>query len=642
MPIPPQSTAHTVSPALYQDRLLDQHLAALLGPLDAEALAQLRSQLQWVEVAAGQQLMTQGEPGDCMYLSISGRLRAYQRDDSGAERTVRDMARGQVIGEMALYTDEPRSASVVAVRDSVLVRLDKPGFDALLARSPQVSVALTRQIVQRLRTAQAAQPPTAAARPVSIGLVPVTAGVQTRNFAATLAAQLRRVPGAAPGRGGVCIIDAQSLDHALGQPGLARSSAADAAANRRIALHLDEVEAAHDAVLLVADEQPTPWTERCTRRCDEMLLLADATQPPVLHATETQFLMQRPGRGEAADVLVLLHPAGLRLPSGTRAWLARRPVADHIHIRPALERDMARLARVQSRTAVGLVLAGGGARGLAHLGIAQVLQERGIEVDFIGGTSIGAVMAVLLAGDQPLDRSMAIARAGFIQNPTGDFNLLPLLSLIGGRRMRRVVTTAMQALLGGPADLEDLWKNCYCVASNYSQAREQVLSHGDALESMLASAAIPGALPPLLRDGDLLCDGGTFNNFPVDRMRARRGVGKVIGVDLAHRKPRRFESVEVPGTWALLRDRLRPRKSRRYRFPALVAYLMNISILYSSSRQAQSRRLTDLHFNPPLERVGMLQWKRFDSIVAQGREHAQQVLDTMAPEALAPYLGAPK
>ena len=69
-----------------------------------------------------------------------------------------------------------------------------------------------------------------------------------------------------------------------------------------------------------------------------MLLLADVTQPPVLHATETQFLMQRPGSAEATEateVLVLLHPADRRCPQGTRAWLARRPVADHVHIWPA-------------------------------------------------------------------------------------------------------------------------------------------------------------------------------------------------------------------------------------------------------------------------------------------------------------------
>ena len=149
--------------------------------------------------------------------------------------------------------------------------------------------------------------------------------------------------------------------------------------------------------------------------------------------------------------------------------------------------------------------------------------------------------------------------------------------------------------------------------------------------------AIPGALPPELHEGDLLCDGGTFNNYPADLMRNRRGIGKVIGVDLALRKARRIELEEMPGPWALLRDRLRPRRLRRFRLPSLTAFLMNVTILYSSSRQQQARKLTDLYFNPPLERVGMLQWDRFDQIVQQGQAHANEVLAAMSAQALQPY-----
>jgi NTE family protein len=617
-----------------QDDLLEQHLRTFLGPVDDTALALLREHLEWVEVAAGQTLMAQGEPGDAMYLSISGRLRAYVRDDDGVEHLVREMARGQVIGEMSLYTDEPRSATVVAIRDSVLVRLGKPQFQRLLATSAPMGVALTRQLIRRL---QAVQLRSELARPVTVGLLPVSAGVDVRVLALQLADHLQRVtPGCR-----VCLVDAERLDTELANPGAARRSPPDAAAaedlNRRIALLLDRIEATHDFVLLLADDGPTAWTERCGRRSDELLLLADADQPPVLHATESQLLMQRRGRAEAAETLVLLHPADRRCPQGTRHWLARRPVTDHVHIRPALDTDLARLARILSRTAVGLVLAGGGARGLAHLGVMQALQARGVEIDMVGGTSIGSVMATLVASDRPLAEVMAVARHAFGTNPTGDYNLLPMISLIKGRRMRRIVSTAVHDLMGGAPDMEDLWKSCYCVASNYSLSSEQVIRHGSLQQGMLASMAIPGAFPPVLVDGELLCDGGTFNNFPVDVMRANPRIGRVIGVDLSFRKTRRIDLAEVPGAWALFRDRLRPRAQRRYRLPSLVAYLMNVTVMFSTSRQRQARKLTDLYFNPPLERVGMLQWNRFDSIVEQGRQYAEQVLDALPPQALQPY-----
>jgi NTE family protein len=115
-------------------------------------------------------------------------------------------------------------------------------------------------------------------------------------------------------------------------------------------------------------------------------------------------------------------------------------------------------------------------------------------------------------------------------------------------------------------------------------------------------------------------------------MRTRRGVGTVIGVDLNFKRPRRMTFDDVPGTWALMRDRLRPRAQQRYKLPSLSAYLLNVTILYSTSRQREARGLTDIYFNPPLDRVGMLQWSRFEQIVQQGHAHAVDVLaNTNAP-----------
>lgn len=608
----------------YLDQLLLQHLRALLPQIGPAALEALRAQMSWVELAGGATLMSQGEPGDAMYLLVSGRLRAYiAHDDSAPPRAVRDISRGQVVGEMSLYTDEPRSATLVAVRDSVLARLGKQEFLHLLEVSAQASIALTRQVIHRLQTEGSLS---VSDRPVAIGLLPISAAVDVQQFAERLAVPLRT-------HGRVAVIDVQRLDAALGSPGIGQRAADDAEANRRITVHLDEVEAQHDFVLLLADPTPTPWTQRCSRHCDELLLLADADQPPAIHPIETQCLIERPPRTEAAEVLVLLHPTDRRAPQGTRAWLARRPLADHVHVRPARDADMARLARLQSRTATGLVFAGGGARGLAHLGVLRALQERGIEVDVVGGTSIGAVMSAYAAADRPLAEVMDNARRAFARNPTGDFNLLPMLSLIKGRRLRRILAEGLRDLIGGEPDAEDLWKGWFCIATNYSQAREQPLRHGPLHTLLLASIAIPGALPPVILDGDLLCDGGTFNNFPVDVMRARRGVGRVIGVDLNARHLRKLDNDEVPGTWALLLDRLRPRGRRRWRLPTLANYLINVTILYSMSRQRASRALTDLYLNPPLERVGMLQWNRFDDIVRQGYEHACAVMDSSAAPA---------
>lgn len=606
-------------PHPYQDDLLDRHLRAWLGDIDDATLALLRRHVEWVEVGAGETLMREGDPGDSMYLAVSGRLRAYVRDADGGERLVREMGRGQIVGEMALFTHEPRSATVVAVRDSVLVKMGDAAFREVLAASPAVSIAVTRQTVQRLR---AGPGQTGWARPAATALVPVSPHADAAALAAPLAAALAR-------RLRVSVVDAARVDAALGA-GRAHAVPPDP----QVAAWLDAEEAAHDLLLLVADADDSAWTERCCRRADEILLVADATDPPALHPSETRWLMQR-GRAEAAELLVLLHPADRRTPRGTRDWLARRPLAQHVHLRAGQARDIERLARIQARCAVGLVFAGGGARGFAHLGVLRALQEHGIPVDFVGGTSMGSIMGALAAGDRPAAEAIAIARRTFAINPTGDYNPVPLLSLIRGGRLKRAIDLGVRELLGDSDQAEDLWLGWFAVASNFSQAREQVIERGVLSRALRASAAIPGALPPVVIDGDLLCDGGTFNNFPVDVMRRRRGVGHVIGVDLAVPNRRRLGDDEVPSAWALLADRLKPRRARRFRYPSLLSYLMGVTILYSASRQDDARRQADLVLRPPLLRVGMLQWNRLDTIVQQGYEHAMEVLAQLPPERLA-------
>ena len=294
------------------EQLLLRLLAQAFGDdVDARAMALLREHLRWVALAGGQTLMAQGEPGDSMVLVVSGRLRAYVQQDDGTQRMVREMARGQVIGEMSLITGEPRSATVVAIRDSVLVRLDKAAFDRLLAVSSAVALALTRQIIQRLKTEHQAAP---YAAPVTVGLLPLTDGVDGAAFARDLAAQLARF-------GRVRVVDASLMASAATEG----DSDDPAAAHRRVALQLNQIETAHEFVLLLADAGPTPWTHLCSRHSDELLLLADATRPPRVHAVEQQCLVQRPPRTEASQILVLLHDAGLRCPSGTaHGWRAGR------------------------------------------------------------------------------------------------------------------------------------------------------------------------------------------------------------------------------------------------------------------------------------------------------------------------------
>ena len=304
--------------------------------------------------------------------------------------------------------------------------------------------------------------------------------------------------------------------------------------------------------------------------------------------------------------------------SARRPWLDQRDVARHFHIRLGHARDIDRLARMLAGRGVGLVLSGGGARGFAHIGVINALAEVGIEPDVVGGTSIGSVMGAWRAMDVRGDRLTRTGRRNFVDggSPTSDFNLLPFISLIKGYKTRCLTEASVRDITGADIDIEDTWITFFCVSANYTTATEAVLARGPLAKSVLASYAIPGALPPIPIGGHLHVDGGTVNNLPVDVM-GTFGVGTIIAVDLLSDTIRGFDLDWIPRTRDLLIDRLRPRSRRRYRLPSLGEILLNASVLHSVGRQCTMRDRADLCIRPALARVGLLEWKKFDAGRAQ-------------------------
>jgi NTE family protein len=429
----------------------------------------------------------------------------------------------------------------------------------------------------------------------------------------------------------VSLLDRAAAEAGLG-PGGADITPRLADAYHRQLAWLDEQEARHAMQVLVADREDTDWTRLCIRHADQVLLVADADAEVTITPAERHLLAADALDAAPAPSLVLLHPDDRRIPLDTRRWLSGRAhiqegAFSHFHVRRGRAADWGRLARILSGQATGLVLAGGGARGFAHLGVMQALQAQGVDWDLAGGTSIGAAMAVLAAVDRPVQEVIEVAAKAFAVNPTGDFNWLPLVSVIAGRRLARVIRETVVEAVGAPIGIEDLWKPYFCVASNYSRARPEVLRRGDLAAAVTASVSIPAALPPVLRGGDLLVDGGTFNNYPVDVMRLS-GAGRVIGVDLSRYRYLPLELKQMPTSGQILFDRLfRPRSRRRYqRLPNIAATVFNVAGMSSQSHQRRMRDAVDLGFAPDVSRVGMLEWRRFGEVVQIGLEHAQSVL----------------
>jgi NTE family protein len=607
-----------------REALLQTVLRNYFGSDNAGILRTILSEAEYVDLDSGATLLRQGDISDDVYFVLSGRLHAFSEAESGARKILSEIGRGESIGELALFTGEPRSATIVAVRDTLLVKVTRAMIERAIMQDPEIEMSMMRLVIRRFRHHERERQ--APLVPVNVCLLPITPGLDAADFARSLR------DAQASGERPVTVVTADDIADRFGaapiQPAGRRHDA--------LAAYIDEIEARSHAVYLAADGDDTAWTRFCLRHADEILLLADADRDPALSGVERGCLTPDAPISIARQTLILLHKADTRIPTGTARWLDERPAARHFHVRPRLPRDMARIARIISGRGIGLVLSGGGARGFAHVGVIKALEENGIPVDMIGGSSIGAVMGLVLALGRSAVEVEAAVRKAFLDHPrgnvTGDYNFIPLVSLIKGARTRSAMVQAVRDATGLDAiDIEDSWITFFTMASDFSIGCEAVLSRGGLIRNVGASYAIPGALPPVFVGGHMMYDGSTFNNFPVDVM-ARLGAGRIVGVDLSVDREQVFDIDCVPGTLALLRDRLRPRAKRRYPLPSVPETMLRSSFITSIAKQKVMGKFTDLLFQPRVPDGRLLDWNRFEEMVAAGYSHARQVLDGLTDE----------
>lgn len=590
--------------AEFMEHRLQQAIVQLFGEMPPETYAGVRRFFKWVDLPGGSHLFRQGAPGGGMYILASGRLKVMRHMEDGALGEA-EIPPGEPVGEMALITGEARTADVLAMRDCVLARLEKADFDALVAAYPNALLSISKTIIERLQEREN-RPRRRRKSITNICLLPI-AGRDEAEFSEKLAAALAPF-------GSTLLLTSERVGALMGQPGIAQASRQSVERYRVLSTWLEMQETSHRFVLYLPDESDTEWTRRCIRHADEVLLLGDGSAPPQLHWMETEFLQGRNRLSIARKTLALLHPPDCARPRGTKNWLAQRDVAMHHHLRRGSEQDLARLARFLSGNATGLVLSGGAARGAAHVGVFRALEEGGVPVDVVGGTSIGAIMGAFIALGMSSEEIRRRTRHVFLGNPTSDFNLLPRVSIFKGRKLERLLDEAF-----GNTEMEDLWLNCYCVSCNLSKTNPHVHQRGRLVEAIRASISIPGVFPPAELGDELFVDGGVFNNMPVDVMN-RMGVGSIVAVDLqAYHQPAEPEELE-----------------KKKRLPNLLYVVMESSMLSGRYLNERHRKDADWYINPPLRKFGLMDWQSFDKMEAVGYEHARAFVSKSNNAAAAP------
>jgi len=564
---------------------------------------ELLDELEICEVAGGDWLFRQGDDGSSLYLMVRGRLHVINESaDSGSSALLSEVVAGGSVGEVGLLSGETRSAGVRAIRDSLLIKIERSIFERLSASHPSLIMKLAANVARFLQVSSADT--VAAAKTLNtITLLPLKHSSRSSEFCSELTQSLQQY-------GQTLVLSTNNLLE-KGAPTAIAANQGTIPDELQHWLHLQE--SSNRFLVYNCDSDDSPWTRFAMRQSDLVLFIADAQDPAAMSDWESRL---RAGKGTATgkQALVLLQAESSTPIKATSNWLKDRKPHFHLHIRDDIPDDIQRVARIISGNALGLVLGGGGARGFAHLGVYKALLELGITVDWVGGASIGSIFGSPVASGWDYQKAYKLARHSFVKvKPFSDYTL-PLVGLIRGRRMEREIK-AHQSY-----PIEDMPIPFFCVSSILDSGELKLHESGSLAPALRASASLPGVLPPTVIDKRLIIDGAVLNCLPVDIM-MQKPVGSIIAVDLSSHKSYEVEYTSIPSPWAILAGRLLP-FFKKYRVPSLATIILKATEIGTQNQVRESGKQADLLLRPPVRRFGLTEVKAFDEIVDAGYQYA--------------------
>ncbi len=271
---------------------------------------------------------------------------------------------------------------------------------------------------------------------------------------------------------------------------------------------------------------------------------------------------------------------------------------------------------------IGLVLSGGGAKGLAHIGALKVIEEAGIRIDYIGGTSMGAVIGALYASGYSASQLDSIFKETDFRNliqdeiprgsktfyekkesekyalslPFEDFKIGFPSGFSKGQNVYNLLSR-LTAHVGEISDFSELPIPFFCVATNVETGKEVILDHGYLPEAVSASGALPSLFRPVVINDTVLIDGGVVNNYPIDEVRAK-GMDIIIGVDV--------------------QDSLKGRDKLQSVFQVLI----QINNFRTINDMVEKRKKTDVYIHPNIKDFSAISFGSGQKIIEAGEESA--------------------
>lgn len=293
---------------------------------------------------------------------------------------------------------------------------------------------------------------------------------------------------------------------------------------------------------------------------------------------------------------------------------------------PSLHKnDFMRLARILSNEAVGLVLGGGGSRGISHVGVVTALEKHGIPVDFIGGTSIGSFVGGLYAKDNNIVSIYGMSKK-FSKRIGSPWRFIfdltyPVTAYITGYEFNRGIWKVF-----GYSEIEDFWIKYFCNSTNITHSTMEIHERGYAWRFIRASMSLAGLLPPIEYKGSMLLDGGYLDNLPVQEMK-NKGAKYVIAVDVGSaddRTPMSYGDT-LSGFWVLF-NRMNP-FSKHPNVPNMMEIQLRLAYVASVNALELAKKAPNvIYLRPPIDDYATLDFSKFDEIYNVGLAYADETL----------------
>jgi NTE family protein len=515
---------------------------AIFRELSNDQLSAIWSRAKIHTLLRGETLIRQNTSADSVFVVVSGRFEIWVEGDESA---LAEIGAGEPIGETGFFAEAPRTATVIAARDSVVLELDRASFDSAAREVPAIYQTLLRALARRLveRTFGAAMP--------------------ERGTAA------RTVAVIAGGDQPIPQVFYERLDSVVGRHGKGRLLTRDylqchfpgaAPDDPSVSNWLNVIEQEYELIAYIADDALSDWTRKAIRQADQILFVVSDAAPESLNPVEAFALGAHP---PARRRLVCLHEQRSGWVTGTASWLDRYDVRMHHHVSLDDDVDFRSLHRFLTGRAVGYVAAGGGGFGPAHIGVFKAFAERGVHFDILGGSSAGAAVLggfSLLLTPEEIDvgtHDVFVTSRGFKRFTVPRYALLDHLSF----------DEALRRQYRGIA-IEDAWRPYFAVATvlDGSGQGPHLIRRGPLWKAVRASGSLPAVLPPVFTDdGRMLVDGGLVDNIPLRPMKALKGGPNLVVHFGLRDMQQRFEVdyTSIPGRWGLIRQMLTPGGRRK-------------------------------------------------------------------------------